>query len=454
MTLRQNKKDSGGPLGLVASGISGIVGLATEVHAHRKSKKASVGQQNNIERSLSEGDYQYDPPSYDAVTDSKSPMESYIDRPLTIEPLPLPVILPQRRPNSKSRGFVRAYAPDLWQYKGIDQQTFLAFLKDFHTSSQASPVFQVINVAAMAAGFAPSLIAMAVSTGVMVASTAASEVHGRMRTNTYLDKANTELFHPKNLHCMIMSFVPEEPGNVVLDYNLQSGGFSRAQTALKKFTSNSSPSQNKPPSKFRTSDGTTEGELAIPQGAQLIFPPPAQTSDQREGSDGGQSSDKSPSSWKSTRKFVSDYKDRRAQAEFAGRYGSDSKLAVPGAADPGKFASRFSDPNHPINSGSPLALLTGGKIQSTNDIRAKLTGSLPTAGYRNQAMMGDGYRDQPVATEGTQMTADQQRRDSRSGLLGGIKSMMKQDVLYLVIAEIPSQEERGELLERSEVAYS
>jgi hypothetical protein len=44
--------------------------------------------------------------------------------------LEMPVILPQRRPKNKERGFVRAYAPML-QTCGIDQQQFLDFLDGF-----------------------------------------------------------------------------------------------------------------------------------------------------------------------------------------------------------------------------------------------------------------------------------------------------------------------------------
>jgi len=51
--------------------------------------------------------------------------------------LPCPVIIPQRRPKDKSRGFVRAYAPVLMDC-GIDQATFLDFLKSFHKASQVN----------------------------------------------------------------------------------------------------------------------------------------------------------------------------------------------------------------------------------------------------------------------------------------------------------------------------
>ena len=50
-------------------------------------------------------------------------------------PLECPVIIPQRRPHNKARGFVRAYAPAL-EDAGIDQDTWMEFLKIFHKSQQ------------------------------------------------------------------------------------------------------------------------------------------------------------------------------------------------------------------------------------------------------------------------------------------------------------------------------
>ncbi|KAI9850874.1 MAG: hypothetical protein M1830_006948, partial [Pleopsidium flavum] len=49
--------------------------------------------------------------------------------------LPCPVIIPQRRPQNNSRGFVRAYAPVLSDC-GIDQATFLDFLDCFDQASK------------------------------------------------------------------------------------------------------------------------------------------------------------------------------------------------------------------------------------------------------------------------------------------------------------------------------
>lgn len=88
------------------------------------------------------------PPSYVAATTSskKTPSQKLVH----------PVILPQRRPGTKSRGFVRAYAPAL-QDSGIEEKQFLGFLKDFHKAAQASPVFDVIIVATAIAGFYPGM---------------------------------------------------------------------------------------------------------------------------------------------------------------------------------------------------------------------------------------------------------------------------------------------------------
>jgi hypothetical protein len=69
--------------------------------------------------------------------------------------LPLPVILPQRRPKDRSRGFIRAYAPML-EHCGIDQATWLSFLDNFQKSSAASPWLNAIDLAAIATNWIPS----------------------------------------------------------------------------------------------------------------------------------------------------------------------------------------------------------------------------------------------------------------------------------------------------------
>lgn len=49
--------------------------------------------------------------------------------------IPCPVIIPQRRPGKRDRGFVRAYAPVLEEC-GVSQDVFLKFIEDFDKASK------------------------------------------------------------------------------------------------------------------------------------------------------------------------------------------------------------------------------------------------------------------------------------------------------------------------------
>lgn len=55
--------------------------------------------------------------------------------PQTAQRLSCPVIIPQRRPGNKSRGFVRAYAP-VMEGCGVGQDVFLKFQDDWVTASK------------------------------------------------------------------------------------------------------------------------------------------------------------------------------------------------------------------------------------------------------------------------------------------------------------------------------
>jgi len=89
-----------------------------------------------------------------------------------------PVIIPQRRPGDRSRGWTSAYAPSL-QDCGIDQETFLHFLESFNEASKSSAALDVVNVAALGVGFAPGIaplvISMVVPVAVRVAKTKQTE---------------------------------------------------------------------------------------------------------------------------------------------------------------------------------------------------------------------------------------------------------------------------------------
>ena len=94
---------------------------------------------------LDEAAEEADPPSYAETTQQETNDElaralGRLPPPNPSQRLPCPVVIPQRRPKNKARGFVRAYAPVLGDC-GIDQATFLTFLKSFHQSSKVNLVF-------------------------------------------------------------------------------------------------------------------------------------------------------------------------------------------------------------------------------------------------------------------------------------------------------------------------
>ncbi|KAK9357943.1 hypothetical protein V1504DRAFT_397936 [Lipomyces starkeyi] len=261
--------------------------------------------------------------------------------------LPCPVIIPQRRPRNKSRGFIRAYAPVL-EGCGIDEAMFMNFLKSFHQASkasylctlQSSPSLDVINLAAFAVGFVPSPTAMAASITVHVAIGFAKEIQARQRTNSFLDKMNNEFFMPRGLFCLIMTYKPDRstPHEIV----------DISQT-VRQTLAPASSTATEHLKKIRPSSGKTYGEVELPESAPLIFPALDSLA-----SDNGQGHNK----FKRSQKFIANYFDRRAQATYTAQ-NPGSSLAVPVNS---QFASRYSDPNHPANSGSLIAIVTGGKV--------------------------------------------------------------------------------------------
>jgi hypothetical protein len=92
--------------------------------------------------------------------------------------LPMPVVLPQRRPKDRSRGFIRAYAP-LLENCGIDQATWLEFLDSFERNSAASPWIKAVNMAGLATIPLPMGIGLAVGYAIQQGVKVATEVHAR-----------------------------------------------------------------------------------------------------------------------------------------------------------------------------------------------------------------------------------------------------------------------------------
>jgi hypothetical protein len=265
-----------------------------------------------------------EPPSYENATrETTDAFERDIvaTRELNTSPigtLLLPVIVPQRRPRNKSRGFVRAYSPVL-EDVGIDQKTFLRFLKNFHSSSQANPCFSAVMVAAGIVGMVPEPIIMAVTISVQVVAGTLKELDSRRKTNNFLDRMNETLFKPAGCYAFIMKYKPDaevkQPGGLLakLGVKIEDVDFSASKTVAKY----DAPSAEEGTSmatrlkKIRLTSGQTKGSVKMVEAAPLIYPEIDEIV--YSGKDGQETfKDKA----KDASKFLAGYADRRAQMQY------------------------------------------------------------------------------------------------------------------------------------------
>ena len=226
------------------------------------------------------------------------------------QPLPLPVIIPQRRPGSKRRGFVRAYAPLLGECSGIDEATFLAFLKNFYKSSKEHPAFNIVQVAAGIAGFAPSVIAMAVTTAVQVGAAVGAEMDRRRRTNSFLDKINEELFKPAGLFAMIVKYSKDTEDDALARFGVSSQRIDiSTNQAIARYDLSSDQATRSTRDRLRVASGQTHGAAMLPESCPLVFPDL-----DRELAENGAEGFKGRT--RDFGKFLGNYMDKRAQMKY------------------------------------------------------------------------------------------------------------------------------------------
>lgn len=353
---------------------------------HSQQSELSEGEDDDedddeIAWELDEAQEAADPPSYDeTIQRDVVTEEGDIDVPNLVrgvlqevgpfhgqKRMPYPIVIPQRRPRNKKRGFIRAYPPILENH-GISQGAFLTFLKNFHIASKPSKWIAAVFVASAIVGNVPSVIAMAVSMSVQVAAGTAMELQRRSRANTFLDQMNEVLFKPRGLYALIMGFKPNmdrpvEMLTVDTDSDALIVQHETPTSGIRAFGS-----------KMKVAQGKTYGEFELGEVAPLIYP-----------SLDAAAADPNSNAFKKASKFLANYADKRAQADYAYK-NPGSSLANPQDI---KFVSRYSNPNHPASSGSLIALLTGGHVNPSS--RKDQRRSIRTE-YRNQRRIAGGRR--------------------------------------------------------------
>lgn len=198
-------------VGKAVQGLSAGIGLAGEKYYDRKERKAALASQSessgstrtsvneqelvryrseDSDEALAEDERIWaldeaagSPPPYEAINSNPDNVIEELAHNVAVarsQQIPShtgetprlehPVIIPQRRPGSKIRGWTRAYAPDL-QRLGIEQDTFMKFLESWDNVILGSKWFRTISLTCSVVSMAiPTPIVMGVTTAVSIAA--------------------------------------------------------------------------------------------------------------------------------------------------------------------------------------------------------------------------------------------------------------------------------------------
>lgn len=252
----------------------------------------------------------------------------------------------------------------------------------------------------------PSIIVHISAAIVHVSIETGRRLHQTSQVNHFLDRMNESLFKPHGLYALLMTYDPKSASDgEVFDMG------SNVATAISK---REDPNRGKM-AQFHAGSAKTMGEEQLPDAAPLVFPELDAASDEQK-----------LNAFKRAGAFMKDYGDRKAQASFAANQ-PDSKLNV--GAKP-EFSSRFADPTHPVHQGGILNLLSGGELKKLKDSRR---------GGKREARGHDTARDRL----GDRMAA--RSNPNKIGLgkssKRGAKRLLSENVLYLMIVDMPSEEE-------------
>ncbi len=242
----------------------------------------------------------------------------------------------------KTRGFVRAYAPILAD-AGIDESTWIEFLKGFDKSKHQHKYFHYVNAAVWVADKVRtavegvSIIARFVTMAIHLSVEAGRRAYMNKEENKFLDRMNDEFFKPRGLFAMVIKFDPksDEPdGTIDVTTGIN-------QKVAKRDDDDRSNWKNY----FQGSSGKTHHEDEIPEFAPLVFPELDNLPEEKK-----------EGAVKHFGSFMGEYYDRRGQAKFDAE-NEDSKLS--GVTGEHEFASRYSDPNSAASKGGLVSTFSG-----------------------------------------------------------------------------------------------
>ena len=119
-----------------------------------------------------------------------------------------------------------------------------------------------------------------------------------IRTSTYIDKANKNLFAPRGLFAMVVTFQPQSASKVV------SVNTSSPLDSVRQYGANRLNPMGNNGTGGGTEDDHAHGAVELPTGAPLVFPSAAELNSQPQ------------NGFKRAGNVAADYFDRRARASY------------------------------------------------------------------------------------------------------------------------------------------
>ncbi|KAK1461847.1 hypothetical protein CCUS01_01437 [Colletotrichum cuscutae] len=282
--------------------------------------------------------------------------------------LSLPVLIPQRRPEKRARGFIRAYAPMIADVE-INQNTLLDFIDTFNKSLEPNPWISAVNLAGFAGEALPDPASLLFGFAVEAATKAIMEAQSLFCSNKFLNCVNVEFFIPRGLVCLVVTWQPgNHSGQFATNFE-EEVDVPQARPDLRQEIENVAAGNEKPLKGWRELKTQmcdfmkpTRGDFSWPEPAPLIFP-------DFEGTPGKADVEaKKKNAWDRIEDWINDHSDKRAQASWINdnkNYAGMNLMPQP------RFKSRYADPNHQASSGDLVSLITAGRWRLAKNSKAE-----------------------------------------------------------------------------------
>ncbi|KXH68129.1 hypothetical protein CSAL01_04859 [Colletotrichum salicis] len=329
--------------------------------------------------------------------------------------LALPVLVPQRRPEKRARGFIRAYAPMLVNV-GIDEDIFLDFIDTFNKSLEPSLWISAVNLAGFAGEALPDPATLLFGFAVEIATEAVMEGQSLFCSNRFLDCVNAEFFMPRGLICLVVTWQPGDDRNqlatnVSEEIDVPGIKLDLFQGLSDVVSGKMKSSEGLQEMKTQMGDlmKPTRGDISWPEPAPLIFP------NFKGNTEKAGVEVKEKSAWDRMEAWINDHSDKRAQASWIGENNDRRMMNL--MPQP-RFKSRYADPNHQASSGDLVSLVTGGYWRLATDGKVQLSEQLVNAADENREKEG-GNQKKNDKSEGKgkkeKINLDSNRSDSEAG---------------------------------------